>query len=293
MSPIPTSKPATNESRSRSWCFTTNNYTPETYKKILESLEEAQYYVIGKEVGESGTPHLQGFVHFKNSLRFAAIKKKLPASHLSTRKGTFAQAADYCKKEGDYVEHGSLPLDPKAKGVLEQERWSTILTNARAGNLEAIAEEEPQVYVRMYSTLRRIAQDSIPIQERLPELSNLWIHGPPGTGKSWFARTLGSEDELYFKNLNKWWCGYKGEDVVIIEEWGLETAKFLGDFLKIWADIYSFRGEVKGGSKMIRPKRIIITSNYTIEECFQEPQLCGAILRRFEVKPMLIKYRPN
>lgn len=293
MIPIPNSETASNESRSRSWVFTTNNYTDESYQEILKSLGTSTYYVIGKEVGESGTPHLQGFVHFKNALRFSAIKKKLPGSHIAIRKGTVSQAADYCKKDGDYVEFGDAPIDPKAKGLLEKERWTAILSNAKQGNLEAIAEEEPQVYLRMYSTLKRIAQDSIPVQERLPELTNLWITGPPGTGKSWFARTLAPEDNLYFKNLNKWWCGYKGEDVVIIEEWGLETGKFLGDFLKIWADIYSFRGEVKGGSKMIRPKQIVITSNYTIEECFQEAQLCGAITRRFEVKQMLVKYRPN
>ena len=33
----------------------------------------------------------------------------------------------------------------------------------------------------------------------------------------------------------------------------------------------------------IRPKRIIITSNYNIEDCFENPQDVEAIKRRFKV----------
>ena len=40
--------------RSYGWCFTCNNYTEEEYGALLNM--ECQYVVIGKEIGESGTP---------------------------------------------------------------------------------------------------------------------------------------------------------------------------------------------------------------------------------------------
>lgn len=64
--------------------------------------------------------------------------------------------------------------------------------------------------------------------------------------------------------------------------------RFMGYFLKRWCDHYPFRAEYKGGSKTIRPRAIIVTSNYSIEDIFGDDQvLVGAIKRRFKVKHFL------
>jgi len=38
--------------------------------------------------------------------------------------------------------------------------------------------------------------------------------------------------------------------------------------LKLWADSYSLTGEIKGGTIPLNYERLIITSNYTIEDIF-------------------------
>lgn len=83
-------------SRSRGWCFTLNNYT-EAEETALLTLD-IKYIVIGREVGEKGTPHLQGYIEFVNQRNLAQVKKYNEKAHWETRKGTPSEAANYCKK---------------------------------------------------------------------------------------------------------------------------------------------------------------------------------------------------
>lgn len=81
--------------------------------------------------------------------------------------------------------------------------------------------------------------------------------------------------------MNKWWDGYKPGQTVIIDEWDPEVSKYLASHLKRWADHHPFCAEVKGGTRVLRPPKLIITSNYTIEECFQEARDREPLMRRF------------
>ena len=56
------------------------------------------------------------------------------------------------------------------------------------------------------------------------------------------------------RRKNKWWDGYEGEDVVIIEEWSPDDKLSLQN-LKEWADKWPFGAERKGGYMIIRPRR--------------------------------------
>lgn len=60
--------------------------------------------------------------------------------------------------------------------------------------------------------------------------------------------------------------------------------KCLGSHLKNWADHYPFIGESKGGSSSIRPKRIIVTSNYHPSDIFEDDVTVQAIERRFKIE---------
>lgn len=301
---MPNVRTLNRRSRSRKWCFTINNYTEEQYLDLIsvENLLSVRYLIVGKECARStGTKHLQGAVVFKNARTMGGVKAVLKShsAHLEIMGGTFKQASDYCKKELCFFEYGDLPLDPSGKAELYKARWASMIELAKNGDIDDIGEEEPQLYVSHYRTWKAIARDTqvapaaLESEFRKPTGDrNVWIYGPSGTGKTYYAMHL--SDSVYPKNLNKWWDFYDHEDVVVINEVDPDNSKWMGPHLKVWAQEDAFVAEVKGASNLVRPKRIIVTSNYSIEECFEDVRMQEAIKGRFFVKYVSeLMYDPN
>lgn len=85
------------KTRHRNFCFTLNNYTEEEVRIIKDI--ECKYLVFGFEVGESGTPHLQGYIMFEHPQLFSNMKSRLLRSHIEVAKGSATQNINYCIKE--------------------------------------------------------------------------------------------------------------------------------------------------------------------------------------------------
>lgn len=85
---------------------------------------------------------------------------------------------------------------------------------------------------------------------------------------------------FYIKDCSKWWQGYKGEPIIVIDDWEMHH-HVLGHHLKIWGDRYGFMAEVKGHGVYARPTMVIITSNYSIEDVFGTGVMADAIKRRY------------
>jgi len=263
--------------RSRGWVFTINNYTEDDENNCFDLHLSCVYMVVGKERGERrDTPHLQGFVYFQSARTFSAVRDKLPRAHISVMRGTVDQAADYCMKEGDYYEHGVRPMSQKRKGECGAEAIAERWRLAKSGSFEELPPEQIKVYEYIY---RR----SLVVVDR-PDLDNVWVFGQSGCGKSRWVRD--THPVFYSKPMSKWWDGYNGEDVVVLDDFDPSHGKFLGYFLKIWADHYAFNAEVKGGMLKIRPKTVIVTSQYRIEDCFESKEDVDAIVRRFKLLNM-------
>lgn len=98
-----TKTPRPSHTRGRSWCLTVNNYTDEHLSQLSLLSSRARQWVIGKEVGDQGTPHLQCYFQFRNQTRFTTLKKAVPTGHWEKAKGTPQQNYNYCVKDGDFT----------------------------------------------------------------------------------------------------------------------------------------------------------------------------------------------
>lgn len=264
------------EKQYRNFCFTLNNWQNKEWA-YLETIK-CKYIVYGREIGEKEqTPHLQGFITFTSAKTLSAAFKALKHCHVEIA-ATIHEAIKYCKKGGDFTERGKAPMSQQEKGATEVERYQQAWEAAKAGDIEAIPAD---IRFKCYNTIRSIAKDYATPPDDLDDVCGVWFYGDPGTGKSYTARN--EFGKFYLKETNKWWDSYQGEETVIIDEVELDHGKFIGHYLKKWADRYAFDAEIKGAKLIIRPKRIIVTSNYSIDEIFgSDHMLCEAIKRRFK-----------
>lgn len=85
------------------WCFTLNNYSEKEYQDLISIFSSnSSKFIIGREIGESGTKHLQGFIKLKSKQRLTYLKKVNERAHWEKCKGSEQQNIDYCSKDGDY-----------------------------------------------------------------------------------------------------------------------------------------------------------------------------------------------
>jgi hypothetical protein len=66
------------------------------------------YLIIGFEVGDQGTPHLQCYAQLKKRLRFGQVKQIFGRRiHLDRCRGSPAANYAYCSKDGSFEEYGT------------------------------------------------------------------------------------------------------------------------------------------------------------------------------------------
>lgn len=156
-----------------------------------------KYLVLGFEVGdETGTPHIQGYIYFKNARTWNNVRDILPArcAHIQRRhyKSSAERAAGYCLKDGQYEQYGCLPEQGKRSDLNE------IQEMIKSGADESeIADAFFGDYVRYHAGIAKAIQLMQPIEEneflppRIPlqeDIKTLVIIGRAGTGKTEYAK---------------------------------------------------------------------------------------------------------
>lgn len=97
--------PSKNDKEHRRYVFTWNNYEKGDMGRMVYYFTEERSgieYIFQEEVGECGTPHLQGCFKSKNSIPFKTLKNRFPKVHWEVCKD-WAASVKYCSKDRSRV----------------------------------------------------------------------------------------------------------------------------------------------------------------------------------------------
>lgn len=202
--------------RVKRWTGTLNNWQEESLKTLLalHSTDILTYLVIGKEVGQEGTPHLQAYWEVKKRVSFMKMKKLLttPGWHIEAAKGTAAQNVIYCSKEDGQAMVLGQPMAQGSRTDLLAMK-EDILSGM---GIHELAQKHFSAYLRyrssilaFYALQRRETElkyqlEDFPVQWRLEmQQKSLIIWGPPGIGKTELAKALLGENYLFVSHMDQ------------------------------------------------------------------------------------------
>ena len=260
------------------WCFTLNNYTEDEVHALEALVEERpgiNYIVIGVEVGQEGTEHLQGFVSFEKKVSQSRAKKIIGRrAHLERAKGSPLQAAEYCKKDGKFVESGTCPKGQGARSDLIE-----IAEKVKQGcSVRDIAQQHPGSFIRYSTGIARLFSFSPPERQQPPAVWVFW--GKTGSGKTRRVHEFVAREQLWIHPGDRWFDGYDRHPAVLFDD-------FCGSWFKLTyllklIDRYPFQVPIKGAYTWWVPKTIYFTSNIHPKDWYQNAndEHVNALMRR-------------
>lgn len=275
--------------RARAWCWTLNNYTAEETIKLANV--PCKYIVWGCEVGESGTPHLQGYIELANASTGKCVAQLLGGrAHVEPRLCKLSQhAANYCLKGAQsHAEWDELGADGPnfgkdysgyTRGTISAQGKRTDLADIGSRILagsspEDIAHECPGTFIQYSRGIERLA--SLRFKDRTERPKCVWRWGLAGAGKSY--KPMHSHSSYYIKGGTKWWDGYEQQEAIIIDDFSKDLWDFR-DLLRL-LDEYPYSGEIKGGFIKINSPYIYVTCEHSPATLWTGNEL-AQIERRF------------
>lgn len=293
------------------WTFTWFSVDGHKVWTVLDALYETgdfHYIVAQHEVGgETGRSHWQGFLQRKKKATLWRMKKYITQRvRWEPRRGTVAEAANYCMKEDETtrmwcdlndcgddsctlhdvtdIEWGE-PFMTKTAWE-KANMWDRLL---EGDQVKELALTFPQTYCRNINGVKEIA-DWVAEQETIKVKPWVKVYmGPSGTGKSWAmekdAKKLAEEKKwrVYRMADDAWFDSYDGQEIVTWDDFkpGRDKLSY-GTILRLLGEAECFMPRRNRRPVHWTPKVVYISSSVKPLEWFKELGDNTEILRRLD-----------
>ena len=273
---------------SRKFQLTINNpsdhgFTHERIRSILSDFSGAIYWCMCDEIGEQGTPHTHVYVVFKNSTMFETLHRRFYGAHIEQAHGKHQENRDYVRKEGKWLndakhetnladtfeEWGELPPDR----IRSETQAYQIMQMIRDGKTNAeILDECPTAYnkiAHIEQTRQTLLADRYKDEWRQLDVTYLW--GDTAAGKTRSVMEKYGYSKVYrVTDYSHPFDGYKGQDVIIFEEFRSSLA--IGDMLN-FLDGYPIDLPCRYSNKVACYTKVFIISNISLEQQYPNVQV--------------------
>jgi len=270
--------------RSRCWCFTSFLLNEDFIQACACS-----YIVYGREkCPETSRIHLQGYIEFSDAKTMSSVKKLFndKTLHLERRKGTAEQASQYCKKDNDFFEKGSLSRQGQRTDLTE------IINEVSVGttSVDTIVMTRPELFHQYGRTLDRAEDIRMRSVFRTEMTTCEWVIGPTGSGKSHYAfsnYTPTTHYKFKYDGEALWQDDYKQQPILVINEFRGQIP-----YAMLLEMIDKFPFELRRRNRPPLPftsKHIIITSVLPPEEVYchlSKKDTLQQLLRRITIKEL-------
>lgn len=286
-------------SRARHWCFTLNNYDDDAVARLRREAANVDYMLFGREVGETGTPHLQGFVSFAGRRRLTQIIAQLGQAHFTVARRV-PESIVYCKKDGDFEEFGQAPVAGGTRNDLED-----FKTAVKTGELDMknLRETHSDVFARYTRFCLAYVNDNMPTKEVPVHPLREWqqllnadlnlvaddrkitflVDYVGNTGKSWFAHYY---DQLH-ENVQVMLPGKKADmayaldtriRVLFVDCPRSKQGEFIQyDFLEDCKNGYIFSTKYESRVKSLGKLHVVVSMN-------EEPDMTKLSPDRYDIR---------
>lgn len=279
------------------WHIRIHDPSPEFIEMFINTCRTLQaetyltYVVIGEEKtrSEKGLSHIHAAIGTHKSLSKFHLAQKLKVRNnckmfrqwyiapVYSNSSPAANAA-YCRKGNILLDIGQIPeTNIKDLGKEElrgrcSEKWKEMISLAKLQQWEEIEQKYPYEYIANGAKLRALYFIQHTPAGRTHQ-QHLWIYGAPGTGKSCVVEYMFPNH--FKKRPDADWLGYNpilcpGHSVVYLPDFDIQSMKMLkAETLKVMCDPQGFNANKKfAGGEIIAPGRVVVTSNFTIGDCF-------------------------
>lgn len=256
--------------KARHTCWTLNNWTAEELESVRDYAQtESRYMCWAQEVGEEGTPHLQGYTAWENPRSLnkfkLAISERLHYEPYT--RGSAEQNRAYClglvekkgfKENPTFEEVGELP----EQGVRTD--WASARAQIEQGNdIVAVINAQPQLLpnIRALERYRTLCHS----KSTHRDVKVAVLIGPSGSGKTRLAYDI--DPELYSKPAGHWWDNYSGQKTLLLDDYYGDIP--YAQFLQV-LDRYPLQVPTKGSFVPALWDLVIITSNDPVERWYPQ-----------------------